>query len=193
MNKQKKVILIVIILAMLLMIVAYAELSNQNLYVKGSATASAVQDNFKIQFTGENTKTGSEEGRNVTVEVGSPETPTATGATANSQISVNFSNLTAAGDTGYAILEIKNNSNGIEAEKVIVTAHGGDIENWITIDAVMCNEYGKAMTIETDTALAAGDVIYVKVTAELLQTITGADKTATIDVVLEATPKVNEA
>jgi len=192
-NKQKKVILIVIILAMLLMIVAYAELSNQNLYVKGSATASAVQDNFKIQFTGENTKTGSEEGRNVTVEVGSPETPTATGATANSQISVNFSNLTAAGDTGYAILEIKNNSNGIEAEKVIVTAHGGDIENWITIDAVMCDAEG--ITIENpeeNTALAVGEVTYVKITAELLQTITGENKTATIDVVLEATPKLSE-
>jgi len=189
MNKQKKVILIVMIITIFLMVVAYATISNQNLYVKGSATAAVGQGNFKVQFTGENTKVSDE----TNVIVGSPETPTGTDTIANSQISVNFSNLTAAGDTEYAILEIKNNSNGIEAEKVIVTAHGGDIEEWITIDAVMCNEYGKAMTIETDTALAAGDVIYVKVTAELLQTITGADKTATIDVVLEATPKVNEA
>lgn len=184
MNKQKKVILGVMLVAIMLMAVAFAAVGSDTLYVKGSATASAVQDNFKVQFVGK--KSVSNE---TNVTVGTPTTPDTEGATANTQISVDFSNLSKANDSEYAIIEIKNNSNGVDAQSVTVTAHETDLADWITIDAVMCNEDGT--TEDVNTAIAVGESTYVKVTATLLQTVTGDDKTTTINISLEATPEQN--
>lgn len=65
MNKRKKIILVVILLAVLLMGIGYAALANVTLTINGKATATVDQENFKVYFTGENTKKSDETGTNV--------------------------------------------------------------------------------------------------------------------------------
>lgn len=171
MNKQKKITLIVIIIAVLLMGIGYAVVSNITLTVNGKVSASADSENFKVYFTGVNTKK-TEENAEVTVVAGSK---TAT---------VNFTGLTTKDDEEYVILEIENGSNGIDAESINVTASGED-SAIIKVDTIMCTSDGTAIT---DYAVTSQAKTYVKVNAKLLQTPTS-DVETTITATITAVAK----
>ena len=174
MSKQKKLITTVVVVAILLMGIGYAALTATTLTIGGSATASALQDNFKVYYTGNATKSTD---ANVAETVASEDT----------HAEVTITGLTAAGDSEYAILEITNASNGVDAESVVVTTDGTD-SAYFDIEAEMCNASGAAIT---DNSLAVGAKTYVKVTATLLKTPTTDNVSTTIDVTLTATPKAN--
>lgn len=183
MNKQNKVILGVILLAVLLMAVAYAAVGTDTLNVKVTASGNASQDNFKVQFTGENTT------KSENATVGTPSTPSIEGATANTEIQVNFNNMTAEGDTEYAILEIKNNSKGVVAKDVKISTDATDSE-WFDYTVEMCEQDGTTDNV-ANTNIAVGATTYVKITAELLKTVTDTEPEESITVVLTATPEIN--
>lgn len=183
MNKQNKVILGVMLLAVLLMAVAYAAIGNDTLNVKVTASGTASQDNFKVQFTGENTT------KSDNATVGTPSTPSTEGATANTEIQISFNNMTAKGNTEYAILEIKNNSIGVVAKEVKIKTDAVDSE-WFDYTVEMCEQDGTTDNV-ANTDMAVGDTTYVKITAELLKTVTDTEPEETITVVLTATPETN--
>ncbi len=160
MNKQKKITLVIILLAVLLMGVGYAALANVTLTINGKATATASDENFKVYFTAENTKdSDTETSNNVEVEV----TAKALSAT------VNFSGLTKKDDEEYAILEIENGSNDVDAESITVAITSSDTSGVFEATAVMCDASGNAIS---DFAVASGAKTYVKVSAKLLKTPT---------------------
>lgn len=173
MNKQKKIIIGVILVAIILMGVGYAALTSTTLTITGTASATAAQDNFKVYFTGENTIKNPD---NSDVEV--TVTPQATTAT------VSISGLSKKGDTAYAILEIENGSNDVDAESVQVTTQDTDTAIF-DIAAIMCDQSGQTIS---NYEVASGAKTYVKVSATLLQTPT-TDANTTISVTITATPK----
>lgn len=176
MSRQKRLIFIIILVAVLLMGIGYAALSNVTLTINGTATATATQDNFKVYFTGANTKTSSEApSTNVEVTVAAQAT-TAT---------VNFSGLTTKDDEEYAILEIENASNDVDAESVNVTVESTGAKSIIEASAIMCDATGNAIT---DYAVASGSKTYVKVSAKLLKTPT-ADAEINITATITAVAK----
>lgn len=161
MSKQKKIILISLLLIVLLMGIGYAAITNVTLTITGTASAKANQDNFKVYFTG----TTQDKSTNATVTV-TAEAVTAT---------VNFTGLTKKDDTEYAILEILNDSNDIDAESITVALSGTTNTDIIEATAIMCDENGAAIS---DYAVASQAKTYVKVSAKLLQTPTDDVSTA---------------
>lgn len=170
MKKQKVITIAIILIAILLMAVGYAALTATSLTINGTATAVTDQNNFKVHFTGE---TKSTSGNKVATTVAAKAT-TAT---------VNITGLTTKDEVGYAILEIINESTDINADSVEVTAQNTDTD-YIDISAIMCDENGDAVS---DTAIAVGEKIYVKVSAQLKETL-NADVQTSIAVTLTATP-----
>lgn len=173
MNNKK--IIIPLIIAILLIGIGYAAISSTKLTINGTASATADDTNFKVYFTANNTTTSNS--TNVTTTVTAKDT-TAT---------VNISGLTKKGDSEYAILEIENGSNDIDASSVEVTAQGTDT-SIIDIDVVMCDSAGTA--ISGTNAVASGAKTYVKITATLLQTPLE-DCSTDITATITATPKTN--
>lgn len=172
MNKQKRAILGVIVIATLIMGIAYAAVSTITLTITGNVTTNAASDNFKVYFTA---VTQRSDETNVTASVTSGST----------SATLNFSGLTKKNDSEFAIFEITNASNDVNAESVKVTAHDVDTEI-IQIDAIMCDSTGNAIQ---DYAVASGAKTYVKVTATLLKTPTSDDTTTTISVTIDAVPE----
>lgn len=174
MSKQKKLIFVIILLAILLIGVGYAALSNVTLTINGKATATASQDNFNVYFTGENTKKSSED----------PSTNVAVTVTAQAkEATVNFSGLTTKDDEEYAILEIENASNDVDAESINVAITPTGATNIIEASAVMCDSTGTPIS---DYAVASGSKTYVKVSAKVIKTPTETSEinlTATITAV----------
>lgn len=171
MNKQKRVILGIILLIVIFMGIGYAVISNVTLTISGSASATANPENFKVYFTGQNTKGDAE------------TTVTAESITAT----VNFKELSSKGDSKYAILEIQNGSTDIVAGSVTVEVSSTKPEVFEPT-AVICDQAGDEVT---NTELAVGAKTYVKVSTKLLKTIVGEDETATITATITATPKAN--
>lgn len=175
MNKQKRLIFVIILIAILLMGIGYAALSNVTLTINGKASATSSDENFKVYFTGENTKKSSED-PSTNVEV----TVTAKSTTAT----VNFSGLTKKGDTEYAILEIENASNDVDAKSINVAVESTGSTTVLKASAIMCDATGNTIS---DYAVASGSKTYVKVSAELLQTPTeDAEITITATITAEA-------
>lgn len=171
MRKQKGLILGVALIAVVLMTVGYASIGNVPLTITGSASSAAAQDNFKVYYTGEATKSSA---TNVTTTI------TAKATTAK----VDITGLVIKGDSEYAILEIENGSNAVDASSVEVTTNDTDTAI-IDIEAVMCDAEGKEIE---DYSVKSGSKTYVKVSATLLQTPTS-DASADIEVTLTAIPK----
>lgn len=161
MRKQKKLIFIILLLTVILLMgIGYAALSNVTLTINGTASATPNDENFKVHFTGKNTKKSCEDtSSNVEVTVAEQST-TAT---------VNFSGLTKKGDTEYAILEIENASNDVDASSITVAVESTGSTTIIDANAIMCSADGTAIT---NYAVASGSKTYVKVSATLLQTPT---------------------
>ena len=178
MNKQKRVITGVIVVAILLMAIGYAGFSVQELTITGTASATASQDNFQVYFSGVNTKVET----NGTVEIIGAEE-------GDHEAEVNVSKLSKAGDTAYAILQIINNSNDVDATSVKVTAQGTD-SDFFDIAAVMCKEDGSTDGITEENPVISGGITYVKVSATLKTTPT-ANVDTDINVTIEATPESN--
>lgn len=172
MNKQKKTMLLVMVFATLIMGVAYAAVSNISLNITGNVTTTAAADNFKVYFSAVTSKS---DDTNVDANV----------INGSTSATLNISNLTKKNDSEYAIFEITNGSNNIDAESVTVIKHDVDT-SIIQVDAEMCNSTGNAIS---DYSVESGKKTYVKVTVTLLQTPTSDDTTTTIDVELKAVPK----
>lgn len=172
MNKQNKIMLGMILMSILLIGIGYAALTNIDLTINGKASAAASQDNFKVYFTGANTVTQPTD-----------DTVTATATNGAITATVNIEGLTKSGDSAYAILEIENGSNGIDATSVNVTTQDTDTE-YFDIVAQMCDSTGAPIS---DYAVASGNKTYVKVSAELLKTPTE-DVETTIAVTVTAIP-----
>lgn len=176
MSKQKRLILLIILLAVLLMGIGYAALSNVTLTINGSASAVKDDENFKVYFTGENTKKSSEDpSTNVEVTVAAQSTTA----------QVDFSGLVKKYDEEYAILEIENASNDVDAQSINVAVTSTGNTNVIEASAIMCDATGNAIT---DYAVASGSKTYVKVSAKLLQTPTS-DSNITITATITAIAK----
>ena len=176
MSKQKGLIVGVILVAIILMAIGYAALGETGLTINGKAQASANTDNFKVYFTGANTVKSTPDSEFIEVEA-VEESTTAT---------VNFLKglgLDTAGQSAYAILEIKNGSNEIDASSVNVTTNAVDTEIF-DFDAVMCDSTGGTIS---DYAVASGETTYVKVSVKLLKSPTD-DAEASMTVALTATP-----
>ena len=173
MSRQKTIIVGVILIAILLMAIGYAGVTSTNLTITGTASATAAQDNFKVYFTGANT-------------VKNPNTDAVSVTATNGQTTatVNVSGLTKKEDTAYAILEIENGSNAVNAESVNVITAGTD-NAIFDIEAVMCNAEG---TTISDYSVDSGAKTYVKVSATLKQTPTS-DTSTSIAVTLTASPE----
>lgn len=174
MSKQKKIILGVILVVIVLMAIGYATVGNITLTISGKANATASGDNFKVGFTGQNTVVDPTSG-SITV--------TATATAGATSATVNVSGLSKKDDTAYAILEIANTSNDIDATEVNVTTDAVDTAVF-QIDAEMCTADGTPIS---NYALASGAKTYVKVSVTLLQTPT-VDTSTDIDVTLTAKP-----
>ena len=128
MKRENKLIITVILFAILLMGIGYASLANNILSINGEVTATANQDNFKVHFTGEVPSTYTSE-TYITIEA----TPIALSQNAT----VNILGLNKKGDAGYAILEVENASNDIDAE-ITVATEIADSEMF-DIDVIMCD------------------------------------------------------
>lgn len=175
MSKQTKIILGVCLLAIIIMAIGYANLTNTDLTITGTASSTAEQASFKVYFTGATVlKDPNDDTVGVTVE---PNKTTA---------EVNFTGLKEKGDSAFAILEITNASNGIDASSVNVKTTDADT-TFFNIEAKMCTATGADIT---DYSVASGAKTYVKVSAELLQTPTS-DVSTGINVAITATPKAN--
>ena len=174
MKRENKLIITVILFAILLMGIGYASLANNILSINGEVTATANQDNFKVHFTGEVPSTYTSE-TYITIEA----TPIALSQNAT----VNILGLNKKGDAGYAILEVENASNDIDAE-ITVATEIADSEMF-DIDVIMCDLEGTAIN---DFSVASGQKTYVKIFAELLKTPTEIQK-ATISAKITAVPK----
>ena len=173
MSKQKKIVLGVILVVILLMSIGYAALENITLTISGTASATAAQDNFKVYFTGANTvKNPNTDDIEVIANDGAKTAE------------VNISGLSTVKETAYAILEIKNASNGIKASEVNVTTDAVDTTVF-DIKAEMCTADGTAIS---DYSVAADSTTYVKVSATLLQTPT-VDTSTSISVTITAKPE----
>lgn len=183
MKKQSKIILAVILVAVLCMAIGYAAVGSVDLYVNGTASATASQDNFKVYFTGEGTPSSA-----ANVEIG---TVTKTEHD-NDTITVDISNLTKKGDIEYAILEIENGSNDLDASSIEVTLDDVDT-TYFNITAERCDSTGVSVAENTVLPCKPGDdnkanKTYVKVSAELLQTPTVDNISTSINVKIVATP-----
>lgn len=173
-KQQNKQIFIVVLVAILLIGIGYASLANNVLSVTGDVTATADQNNFNVFFTGEVTKTLTS--KNIISVDANP--------IANSKnATINILGLNNKGDYGYAILEIQNSSNGIDAE-ISVTA-STESTDLFKIDVIMCDKNGNAIK---NPSIASGEKTYVKIFAELLKTPVSLEK-ATITAQLTALPK----
>ena len=172
MNKSKKMVLTVMLVAVLAMAVGYAALANVDLTIGGTASAIADDANFKVWFTGTVAST-SGDGVDASAEAEAIEA------------TVTIEDLKVVGEEKYAILEIKNASEDIDATKVTVTTTEASTQ-YIEIAAAMCDAQGA--TVTGDNPVAAGATTYVKVSAKLLKTITSNVDT-TINVVVTAVPK----
>lgn len=178
MRNQKRLTIGIILIAIILMAIGYAAITSSELTIQGSAEASANTENFKVYFTGANTvkSTQDSEGVELIEVISGPDTTTAT---------VNFKKelgLNTTGDSAYAILEIYNGSNEIDAESVKVTTAGTDTDMF-DFEAVMCDKDGNAIS---DYSVASGEYTYVKVSVTLKASPTD-DTSASLNVVLTAT------
>ena len=174
MSKQKKIILGVILVVIVLMAIGYANVGSITLTISGKANATASGDNFKVGFTGQNTVINPESG-NIVV--------TANASAGATSATVNVSGLSKKDDSAFAILEIENTSNDIDASEVNVTT--ADVDTAVfAVDAQMCTSTGTPIS---DYALKSGAKTYVKVSVTLLQTPT-VDTSTDIDVTLTAKP-----
>ena len=154
--------------------IGYASLANNILSINGEISATAEQDNFKVYFTGEVPKKyTSDEAIKLEAK------PVAQSQNAT----VNILGLNKKGDSGYAILEIENASNDIDAEITVVA----DIEetDMFDMNVIMCDQEG---TATNEFLVASGQKTYVKIFAELLKVPTSVVK-ATIAAKVTAVPQ----
>lgn len=100
MSKKNKIIIRIIVLAIILIAVGYAVIFNVDLNISGTANATAEQDNFQVEFTG-NPETS---GDNVTATIDSANPLSAT---------IIVTGLTTTGDT--ATYTIQNKSADLSA------------------------------------------------------------------------------
>lgn len=157
--------------------IGYASLFNNILSIEGQATTIAKQENFKVYYTGEVPKNYASESY-ITVQ--------AAPVPQSQETTVNILGLNKKGDSGYAILEIENASNDIDADITVTT----DIvqTDMFDIDIIMCDINGTAIN---DFFVESGQKTYVKIFAELLKTPTSVEK-ASISARVTAVPRDNE-
>ena len=107
MKKKKTFIIVVMLLAVLLLGIGYAVISNTNLYITGTASATA-DSNFEVVFDQDTLPITSSEsnGENVNVEATVTDEKNAT---------ISVSGLTTKGDTATATYTILNNSEDLTA------------------------------------------------------------------------------
>ena len=108
MKKRNAGIMLSFIVATLLLVVGYAAVTNINLSVNGSASASANNENFNVEMVAGSLDTT---GTTDTVSVTDDTT------TVDKQLSVDFiaTGFTAKGDKAVITYEIENTSNDLEA------------------------------------------------------------------------------
>ena len=173
MSKSKKIIVAVIFVAVLLMAIGYAALDAVELEIGGTASAIANNANFKVYFSGTNTKSSS-------------ANATATVTAKTTEATVTIKDLIEKEKEEYVILEILNESEDIDATSVKVTTNEPGTD-YIAINAVMCDEDGVEVTGDNPVVAKTGKT-YVKVSAKLIETITSPES-ATINVVVTAEPE----
>ena len=169
MMKSKKTILgIVLLIAILLLGIGYAAITDVTLNINGTADATANTDNFIVKFT------SATKGTNCTLAEVSSSDPNGRTAT------MNVSGLQTAGDTATATFVVTNESLDLKAALAVTTqTMGGTNPDYFDV---------KATIADNTTSVDPSGTRTVTVTVTLKETII-ADKTATINVQLSATPE----
>ena len=169
MMKSKKTILgIVLLIAILLLGIGYAAITDVTLNINGTADATANTDNFIVKFT---SATPGDKCTLAEVTSSDPNGRTAT---------MNVSGLQTAGDTATATFVVTNESHDLKAALAVTTqTMGGTNPDYFDVEATIADNTASVLPNGTRT---------VTVTVTLKETII-ADKTATINVQLSATPE----
>ena len=165
--KNKRVVMTLVLLLVILLLSTGYALSTTSLQIKGSAEATASDDNFIVRF--KKTGTSYDEPTNLL-------NATAT-VTSDTEATINVSGLTKAGDKATATYVVENASNGIDA-------------NIVAVPSSTDTEYFKVTTTGITTAeskIVSGNTSEITVTVELIKTPIE-DKATTVTVDLTATP-----
>ena len=109
-NKKALQIGLFVLIAIVVLGVGYAAISAVNLIINGNATARVDQNNFKVHFTGAQAISGST-GASGTSTIDSQDDTKAT---------FDVTGLTKVGDYAEAVYTVRNDSNGIGAEILMV-------------------------------------------------------------------------
>ena len=148
--------------------VGYAAISGVTLQIGGTAGATGNTDNFIVKFTN---ATKGDKCTKAEIVTSDANSRTAT---------MEVSGLATAGDTATATFEVKNESPELNAILSVTTKEmtGTDAE-YFDVDATIA---------DNDTSMAPNATRNVTVTVKLNKTVVE-DKTATISVILSATPE----
>lgn len=164
MKNQTKIVIAFIALAVLLISVAYATINAINLSISGTATATADQSNFKVEFFG--TPEPSDTSK---VEAGID-------AVDKKIATITVSNLNAKGDTATAIYQVKNYSADLTASleaEILKNTNTG---------------YFKIEPILGAATIGAGNDTTLTIKVTLEKTPVEGDQTSEIKVQLKASP-----
>lgn len=168
MKKNKTILAIVLLIAILLLGIGYAAISGYTLNIGGTANATANTDNFIVKFTSATMGDNCDKAEIVASD--------ANARTATMEVS----GLKTAGDEATAIFVVTNESPDLNAKLSVTTQEmTGTDSDYFDV---------KATIADNTTSMAPTGTRTVTVTVTLKETIIE-DKTATINVVLNATPE----
>lgn len=162
--KNKRILIVtVLLIAVLLLGIGYAAISNINLNINGTASATISDANFKVKFTGTPTV--------------SDATKVTAAVTDDLNATIDVTGLTAKGDKATATYTILNDSPDLGATLTATTSLTGTNADYFNVTYAFANE-----------SLAKGEDTTITVTVELLKTPVESDVTATVGVTITAAP-----
>lgn len=164
MRSNVKIVVLSLVLAALVIGVGYAAITTVNLTVSGTASATANQSNFKVEFFGTPTVSNSD---NLSATINASD---------KTQATINVSGLSAKGDTVTATYTVKNLSADLSAELSASVASNTN------------EEYFKVEPAVTQGTITAGTTTTVTVKVTLIKTPIDEDVTSTIKVNVAAKP-----
>ena len=168
MKQKRTLVVLLLVIAILCLGIAYAAISNINLQISGTASATANSENFKVYFTGtpETTKSNSSSIVTATAEEG------------GTQATINCSGLTTKGDNVTATYTIENGSPELTAD---ITAKVSSSNEKFTVT--------KTIDETTATSVEAKKTTTITVTVTLNETVIDADISEEVIIDLLAVPK----
>lgn len=178
MKKRKTFVGVALLVAVLMLGIGYAAISNIDLKITGSASATPSDSNFKVKFT------GTPETDATNVSSASTNATVTASVTDDLNATIDVSGLTTTGDYVTATYTILNDSPELAATLAV-----GEITKAVkTSAATDSTDYFNVTATLKDTEIAATKTTTVTVKVELTKTPVE-DKAITITVPITATAK----